>query len=89
MGQKLIEDLTTGTDRRGTGQSAKISVVWKFFGEGERTHFDLMFDRAETLTRPTKIGLGRRATNAGTISNALKYKVELDSPPGVSPRHHP
>src|SRR5260370_37332965 len=83
MSQEFIKDLIARTYRRGAGQPPKIPIIWKFLGEGKCTHFDLMFDRAETLARATEIGLRRRATYARTISDALNYKVELDSSPGL------
>jgi hypothetical protein len=77
-----IEDIAAGSNRSGATQSPQQAIIWKFFGEAECADFNLALDLLKAITRPTEIGLGRRALNGGTVSNSFECEVELNSPSG-------
>jgi len=77
-----IEHIAACSNRGGSAQSPQEAIVWKFLRERECADFNLALDLLKALTRPTEIGLGRRALNERTVSNSFKHEVELNSPSG-------
>jgi hypothetical protein len=69
-----IEDIAAGSNRSGATQSPQQAIIWKFFGEAECADFNLALDLLKAITRPTEIGLGRRALNEGRYRTPSNVK---------------
>ena len=58
---------------------ADVAEVRKLFGESERTIGDAIPDVLKLFPRAAEVGLGRNASECGSIPHPVELEVELDS----------